>query len=147
MAIRKISVRSRVLPVSRLRRIDRICDRFDATLKAGKEFSPDDYLDQVAESERSKLKRELEAVEAAFRQPRAGDGRNFWGVEAAAQALNRLYFLDDVEHVHRVDRESCTSSRWPMARRASPTAAAISGGRSSNATGSPTEMARTSSSW
>jgi len=39
-----------------------------------------------------------------FAEPRAGDGRTFWGAEAAALGTQRLYFVDGIEYDHRVER-------------------------------------------
>lgn len=41
----------------------------------------------------------------AFAEPRAGDGRTFWGAELAALGTQRLYFVDGVEYRHQVDRQ------------------------------------------
>lgn len=41
----------------------------------------------------------------AFAEPRAGDGRTFWGAELAALGTQRLYFADGVEYRHQVDRQ------------------------------------------
>lgn len=38
----------------------------------------------------------------SYRQPRAGDGRSFWDVEASAIENDRPYFSDDVEYRHLV---------------------------------------------
>ncbi len=43
-------------------------------------------------------------VVLAFDEPRVGDGRTFWGAEAALLATQRLYFADGVEYDHRVER-------------------------------------------
>jgi formylglycine-generating enzyme required for sulfatase activity/serine/threonine protein kinase len=56
------------LPVSELAEIDKICLQFEAEWQAGRQPEAADYLGTTPEPQRSELKRELEALEAAYRQ-------------------------------------------------------------------------------
>ncbi len=60
------------LPLAQARRVDQACDRFEADLKAGRRPAIEDFLGEVAETERPALLGELVAVEVAYRR-RAGD--------------------------------------------------------------------------
>ena len=63
------------LPISKLRHIDRVCDRFEAALKAGEQVAADDFLGDTKEPERSALKKELEAVGAQFQKSANKEGQ------------------------------------------------------------------------
>ena len=63
------------LPISKLRHIDRVCDRFEAALKAGKQVSVEDFLGDAKEPERSVLRKELEGVRAQFQKSAKKEGK------------------------------------------------------------------------
>ena len=56
------------LPVSQLLEVDKVCRKFEAECKAGRQPKVADYLGATPEPQRSELKRELEAIEAEFRR-------------------------------------------------------------------------------
>jgi len=67
------------LPLSKVVRIDQICDRFDhavhdAIQNGGPWPSVEDYLGDTTEPVRSELRKELLAVEASYRQQQAAGG-------------------------------------------------------------------------
>src|SRR5262249_51703490 len=55
-------------PLSRAQRVDRVCDRFEGAWQAGQRPRIEDYLGEVSEPERSRLLRELLALELAYRR-------------------------------------------------------------------------------
>ena len=55
------------LPVSQLIEVDKVCRKFEAEWKAGRQPKVTDYLGTTPEPQRSELKRELDAIEAEFR--------------------------------------------------------------------------------
>ena len=57
----------RALPPSELSRIDKVCDRFEAAWQAGKQPRIEDFLGDIPQPIRSKLRRELVAIEAERR--------------------------------------------------------------------------------
>jgi serine/threonine protein kinase len=59
---------SDVLPPSGLRRVDELCERFEAAWRAGQRPRMEDYLGDVPEPERSELLRELLSLELACRR-------------------------------------------------------------------------------
>jgi serine/threonine protein kinase len=69
----------RLLPLSKVVRIDEICDRFDQAIKeAIKSGAPwpgiEDFLGDTVEPVRSELRKELMAVEASYREQQATSG-------------------------------------------------------------------------
>ncbi|MGO8746746.1 MAG: protein kinase domain-containing protein [Thermoguttaceae bacterium] len=56
------------LPVSELLAVHKVCPQFEAELKAGRQPKLADYLGTTPEPQRSELQRELEALEAGYRQ-------------------------------------------------------------------------------
>ncbi len=56
------------LPVSQLVEIDKICRRFEAAWKTGKPPRIEEFLGDVSEPQRSELRRELESIDAEYRQ-------------------------------------------------------------------------------
>jgi outer membrane protein assembly factor BamA len=42
----------------------------------------------------------------AFDEPRVGDGRSYWGLEASVLATDRVYFTDGIEYRHKVERSA-----------------------------------------
>jgi eukaryotic-like serine/threonine-protein kinase len=56
------------LPVSVLIEVHKVCQQFEAEWKAGRQPKAADFLGDTREPERSELKRELESIEAEYRQ-------------------------------------------------------------------------------
>ena len=56
------------LPVSELIEIHKVCQQFEAEWKAGRQPTAADFLGDTPEPKRAELKRELESIEAEYRQ-------------------------------------------------------------------------------
>ena len=61
------------LPPADMWHIDRLCTRFETALKRGERPQVEDYLQDVREATRPLLRRELLALEVAYRPPQGED--------------------------------------------------------------------------
>src|SRR5262249_16201026 len=60
--------RSPLVDVAQFRRIDAVCDAYERAWQQGNQPSPEDYLDRVADADRSTLRAELMLLEQHYRQ-------------------------------------------------------------------------------